>query len=70
MIIPVGTNSMRIVSNQSEQDMRRRETRDGLVWPLRELSEPPAIANGRGKPIELPKQLQDQGLKSAKWLSG
>ena len=29
---------MRLVSDQSEEDMRRRETREGLNRPLRELT--------------------------------
>jgi hypothetical protein len=49
---------VRIVSDQSEDDIRRRETRDGLVWPLRELAANILrIVNGAGKPWELMNQL-------------
>jgi hypothetical protein len=47
-----------VVSSQSEEDMERRDTRNGLVWPLRELTANLLrIANGAGKPWELMKQL-------------
>ena len=50
---------MRIVSDQSEEDMQRRKTREALVWPLRELvANILRITNGAGKPLELFKQFQ------------
>jgi hypothetical protein len=50
---------VRIVSDQSEEDMRRRDTRGGLVWPLRELTANLLrIANGAGKAVELMRQLR------------
>ena len=50
---------VRLVSNQSDDDMRRREARDALVWPLRELTANLLrIANGAGKPVALMKQLR------------
>jgi len=40
--------------------MRRRETREGLVWPPRDLTANLLrIAKGSGSPLELMKQLQD-----------
>jgi hypothetical protein len=50
---------MRVVSEQSEQDIRKRKARDALVYPLRELA-----ANllrtirGAGKPLELWRQME------------
>jgi hypothetical protein len=53
------TSKMRIVSNQSEEDMRRRETHEALVWPLRELTANLLrITNGAGKPLEFMRQLR------------
>jgi hypothetical protein len=50
---------VRVVSNQSDEETRRRETRDGLTWPLRELTAKlMRIANGAGKPVELMRQLR------------
>ena len=47
---------MRLVSDQSEADMRRRETREALVWPLRDLTANLLrITKGAGKPWELMK---------------
>jgi hypothetical protein len=50
---------VRIVSDQSEDDIRRRDTRRGLVWPLRELAANILrIVNGAGKPWELSDQFR------------
>jgi hypothetical protein len=49
---------MRVVSEQSAADIRRRKTREALTWPLRELTANLLrIANGAGRPLNLAKQL-------------
>jgi len=51
---------MRLVIDQSGEDIRRLNTRRALVWPLRKLTANLLrIANGAGSPLELMKQLRD-----------
>jgi hypothetical protein len=51
---------MRLVSDQSAADLRRRETREALVWPLRELTANLLrIAKRGGRPVSLVKQMSD-----------
>jgi hypothetical protein len=48
---------MRVVSSQSEADIRRKETRDDLRWALRELTANLLrIANRAGRPVVLMQQ--------------
>jgi hypothetical protein len=49
---------MRVVSEQSAADIKRRKAREALTWPLRELTANLLrIANGAGRPLNLAKQL-------------
>jgi hypothetical protein len=49
---------VRIVSSQSDDEIRRKRAHDDLVWPLRELTANLLrAAKGGGKPHHLPKQL-------------
>jgi hypothetical protein len=51
---------VRIVSSQSDDDIRRKRAREELVWPLRELTANLLrVAKGGGKPHYLPKQLNE-----------
>lgn len=50
---------MRIVSEQSEADIRRKRATDGLVRPLRELAgNLLRVIRGAGKPVELFRQME------------
>jgi hypothetical protein len=50
---------VRVVSNQSEADIRRNQTREDLAWPLRQLTANLLrIVRGAGKPHYLAHQLE------------
>jgi len=54
-----GAAVMRVVSEQSEQDIRKRKAREALVYPLREFAANLLrVIRGAGRPLELLRQME------------